>query len=287
MREIEAIDTVVIGGGQAGLSVGYHLARRGVPFVILDANQRVGDCWRQRWDSLRLFTPASFDGLDGMPFPAPPNSLPDQGRDGRLPRGLCAAVLAAGADGRTGRPDLEGGRSADRVTSGTGGFEADNVVVAMADFQRPRIPAFADELDRGIVQLHSQRVPQPRAAPARRRAARGRRELGSGDRARASPGPGTRPASRDATPASSRSGSTACRRLVLARLLFRVGVLPRADARHRRWAGRRGPRIGGARDAAHPREVARPGRRRGPAGAAHGGCARRTPAARRRPRRSA
>ena len=76
MREIEAIDTVVIGGGQAGLSVGYHLARRGVRFVILEANQRVGDSWRQRWDSLRLFTPAKFDGLNGMPFPAAPNSFP-------------------------------------------------------------------------------------------------------------------------------------------------------------------------------------------------------------------
>ena len=69
-------DVIVIGGGQAGLSVGYHLARRGLRFVILDGHGRIGDAWRKRWDSLRLFSPARHDGLDGMPFPAPPTSCP-------------------------------------------------------------------------------------------------------------------------------------------------------------------------------------------------------------------
>jgi hypothetical protein len=72
----ERFEVIVIGGGQAGLSVGYHLARRGLRFVILDAHRRIGDSWRQRWDSLRLFTPARWDGLDGMRFPAPPRSFP-------------------------------------------------------------------------------------------------------------------------------------------------------------------------------------------------------------------
>ena len=71
MLASESIHTVVIGAGQAGLAAGYHLKKRGVPFVILEANERVGDSWRKRWDSLRLFTPAKFSGLDGMPFPAP------------------------------------------------------------------------------------------------------------------------------------------------------------------------------------------------------------------------
>ena len=70
------VDVVVIGGGQAGLSVGYHLKRHNVSFVILEANERIGDAWRRRWDSLRLFTPARYDGLDGMPFPAPGRSFP-------------------------------------------------------------------------------------------------------------------------------------------------------------------------------------------------------------------
>ena len=67
----ERVETVVIGAGQAGLATSYHLARRGRQFVILDANQRIGDPWRTRWDSLRLFTPARYDGLPGWPFPAP------------------------------------------------------------------------------------------------------------------------------------------------------------------------------------------------------------------------
>lgn len=65
----ERFDTVVIGGGQTGLTVGHHLVQRGQSFVIVDANERVGDSWRQRWDSLRLFTPACYDGLPGRPFP--------------------------------------------------------------------------------------------------------------------------------------------------------------------------------------------------------------------------
>ena len=70
------VAVVVIGAGQAGLSVGYHLKKLGLEFVILDANARVGDSWRQRWDSLRLFTPNRFNGLDGMPFPGPSDAFP-------------------------------------------------------------------------------------------------------------------------------------------------------------------------------------------------------------------
>ena len=81
-RQIERVQTVVVGGGQAGLSVGYHLAKHGRPFVILDANERIGDSWRKRWDSLRLFTPARFDGLTGMPFPASPDEFPTKNQMG-------------------------------------------------------------------------------------------------------------------------------------------------------------------------------------------------------------
>ena len=72
----ETFHTIVIGGGQAGLSVGYYLARQGRPFVILDASPRVGDAWRRRWNSLHLFTPAVFDSLTGMKFPAPAFTFP-------------------------------------------------------------------------------------------------------------------------------------------------------------------------------------------------------------------
>src|SRR5262252_7672323 len=77
-HETTQIENIVIGGGQAGLSVGYHLAQRGLPFLILDANPRIGDAWRNRWDSLRLFTPARYAGLPGMRFPARGDSSPSK-----------------------------------------------------------------------------------------------------------------------------------------------------------------------------------------------------------------
>lgn len=152
--EVERFESVVIGGGQAGLSVGYHLARRGLPFVILDACERIGDSWRKRWDSLHLFTPARFDGLDGMPFPAPPDAYPSKDE--------MADYLEAYA--RRFRLPVRSGTKVERLTyengvfvieAGNARFEADNVIVAMSNFQKPRIPPFARDLDPDIRQLHS------------------------------------------------------------------------------------------------------------------------------------
>ena len=95
--QTERIDTVVIGAGQAGLSVGYHLSQRGVPFVILDANERIGDQWRHRWDSLRLFTPGAVCRSRRHDVPGAAALLPHQGRDGEFPRTLCANVQTARA----------------------------------------------------------------------------------------------------------------------------------------------------------------------------------------------
>lgn len=145
-------ETIVIGGGQAGLTVGYHLKRRGLPFVILDANERIGDSWRKRWDSLRLFTPARYDGLPGMPFPAPPNSFPG--------KSAVADYLGAYADEfdlpvltRVKVDSLSRAGSRFAVTAGHRRFEADNVVVAMATYQVPRVPEFAKEIAPDIVQI--------------------------------------------------------------------------------------------------------------------------------------
>jgi putative flavoprotein involved in K+ transport len=148
------VNTVVIGGGQAGLSVGHHLARRGVDFLILDASARVGDTWRQRWDSLRLFTPARHSGLDGMPFPAPPFSFPTKDEMGDY---LEAYARRFALPVRSGVRVDRLSRQRDRFVVAAGGerFEAENVVVAMANYQRPRVPPFAGELDPGIVQVHS------------------------------------------------------------------------------------------------------------------------------------
>ena len=150
----ERIDTIVISAGQAGLSVGYHLARRGVPFVILDAGERIGDQWRKRWDSLRLFTPARFSSLDGLPFPADADSFPTKDAMGDYLEAYARRfALPVRCGVRVERVSRLGERFL--VIAGDQRFEADNVVVAMANYQRPRVPAFANELDPRIVQLHS------------------------------------------------------------------------------------------------------------------------------------
>ena len=153
-NQTERLDTVVIGGGQAGLSTGYHLARRGVPFVILDGGARIGDSWRQRWDSLRLFTPARHAGLDGMPFPAPPFSFPTKDE---MADYLEAYARRFALPVRTGMRVERLSRIGDRFIVVAGGtrLEAQNVVVAMAHYQRRRVPPFAGELNPGIVQLHA------------------------------------------------------------------------------------------------------------------------------------
>ena len=75
MAHDRRFDAVVIGGGQAGLAVGHFLARQHRDFVILDAQARVGDAWRTRWDGLRLFTPGRLNSLPGMPFPGDPHGF--------------------------------------------------------------------------------------------------------------------------------------------------------------------------------------------------------------------
>ena len=153
-RADESFDVIVIGGGQAGLAVGYHLAQAGLRFVILDASERIGDSWRKRWDSLRLFTPAKLDGLDGMPFPAPRNSFPTKDemadyleayaarfqlpvRSGvRVERALQARHALCGQDRRA--------RTGSRPGGGGDG-----------ELPAPEGPAFAAALSAEIVQMHS------------------------------------------------------------------------------------------------------------------------------------
>jgi putative flavoprotein involved in K+ transport len=156
----ESFDTVIIGGGQAGLATGYHLAKQGLPFVILDANDRIGDSWRKRWDSLRLFTPARYDGLPGWPFPAPAWSFPTKDE---MADYLEAYAARFELPVRTGVRVDGLSREADRyvVTAGDRRFEADHVVVASGAYHSPRVPAFALELDPDIVQLHSSEYRNP------------------------------------------------------------------------------------------------------------------------------
>jgi putative flavoprotein involved in K+ transport len=151
---IEVFDTVIVGGGQAGLATGYHLAKRDRSFVILDASERVGDPWRSRWDSLRLYSPASHDGLPGMRFPAKRTHYPTTHEMADYLESYAAHFelpvrSATAVDGLT--------RNGERfvVSAGEHRFEADNVVVATGVMQKPLVPGFASELDPTITQLHS------------------------------------------------------------------------------------------------------------------------------------
>jgi putative flavoprotein involved in K+ transport len=159
-REPECVETIIIGAGQAGLSVGYHLSRLGMPFLILEANGRIGDSWRKRWDSLRLFTPAQFDGLAGMPFPAPAHAFPTKDEMADYLESYAAKFkLPVRAGVKVDRLSKRGDKFI--VDAGDHRFEANSVVIAMANFQSPRVPSFASGINAAIVQLHSSEYRNP------------------------------------------------------------------------------------------------------------------------------
>jgi putative flavoprotein involved in K+ transport len=156
----ERVETVIVGAGQAGLSTGYHLAKRDRPFLVLDEQVRVGDNWRRHYDSLRLYSPARLDGLPGMPFPASATTFPT--------RDQMADYLEEYANA-FGLP-VRGGTRVKRVSRNGGGYvvdcgdrrlEAENVVVATGTFGRSYTPEFATHLDPEIVQLHSSEYQNP------------------------------------------------------------------------------------------------------------------------------
>jgi putative flavoprotein involved in K+ transport len=156
----ERFDIVVIGGGQAGLAAGYYLARQKRDFVILDSHERVGDSWRKRWDSLRLFTPVSLDHLPGMKLPKSTNRFPTKDE--------MADYLEAYA-ARFEFP-VELGVRVDELTredhrysirAGARRLEADHVIVATGAYPTPRVPKFAGELDPAITQLLSVEYRRP------------------------------------------------------------------------------------------------------------------------------
>jgi putative flavoprotein involved in K+ transport len=159
VRSPDRHKVVVIGAGQAGLAAGYHLAQRGIDFTILEAGGRVGDVWRERYDSLLLYSPARYNALPGLRFPMEPSAFPT-GRQ-------MADYLEAYADHH--QLPVETGVRVDRLRASNGAgnwggyemsagdrrFEADQLIVATGAFQRPHVPEFAGRLDPTIRQLHS------------------------------------------------------------------------------------------------------------------------------------
>jgi putative flavoprotein involved in K+ transport len=165
MTATARLDVIVVGAGQAGLAMGYFLARRGLRFLILDRAPAVGQAWRERWDSLVLFTPARYSALPGMPFPGDPDHYPTRDEviaylERYAERFALPLALGSGVDSVTPR---DGGYV---VVAGEQQYEADQVVVASGPFQAPRVPPAAERLGPGVVQMHSTGYRGPADLPA-------------------------------------------------------------------------------------------------------------------------
>jgi putative flavoprotein involved in K+ transport len=161
----ELLDVLVIGAGQAGLALGHHLVRRGADVLLVDAAPEIGHSWRTRWDSLRLFSPAQYDSLPGLPFPAPADTHP--GKDA-VADYLAAYAAHFALPVRLDTPVLRLDRAADGTFAATTPsriLRARQVVVATGPFQTPYVPAFADRLDPEVPQLHSARYRGPTQLP--------------------------------------------------------------------------------------------------------------------------
>ena len=163
-RRTERYELIIIGAGQAGLAAGYWLAQRDIDFLILDANPRVGDSWRRRWDSLQLFTPARYSGLPGMPFPGDPYHLPSRDEVADYLEWYAQAFeLPVRNNVRISRVQRVDGVY--EILADDRTFMADNVIVATGPFHVARIPAFSDEIDPAILQLHSSEYRRPGQLP--------------------------------------------------------------------------------------------------------------------------
>lgn len=153
----DRLDVIVIGGGQAGLAMGYYLKQQGARFVILEQRGRVGDIWRSRWDSLRLFTPAKYDGLPGMPFPGNPRHCPSRDEMADYLEAYTGHFALPVRTGVRGDGVWPAGDAGDGflVTAGDERYTASQVVVATGAQEGSHVPDFAADLDPDIRQFHS------------------------------------------------------------------------------------------------------------------------------------
>ena len=160
----ERVDVVVIGAGQAGLAIGYFLARAGRRFLIVDGADSIAGAWRSRWDSLVLFTPRRYDSLPGLAFPGDPDGYPTRDEViAYLEQYAAAFELPVELDNAVRSLDADGGRFV--VALEDRQIEADQVVVATGPFQLPRVPALGHELAPDLFQTHSTGYRHPSDVP--------------------------------------------------------------------------------------------------------------------------
>jgi putative flavoprotein involved in K+ transport len=160
----QRLDMVVVGGSQAGLAMAWHLAQQGLRFVVLEAGSEVGQVWRSRWDSLKLFTPAQYDALPGMAFPAPADTYPTKDPVADYLQAYVAAFdLPVQLNARV--TDLRRVGDDFEVRTPDATYQARQVVVATGPFQVPFVPPPAAKLDASVTQLHSADYRNPQALP--------------------------------------------------------------------------------------------------------------------------
>lgn len=164
-EQSEVLDVVVVGAGQAGLALGYYLRRTRQRFVLVDAQARVGDSWRRRWDSLTLFTPRRYDALPGLAMPGDPDGHPGKDEVADYLEGYAAHFdLPVRLDSPV--TSVRARPHGFTVETPTGTFASRSVVVASGAFHTPSVPEFAASLAPEVVQLHSSAYQRPAQVPA-------------------------------------------------------------------------------------------------------------------------